>query len=96
MTDEQRIAAISINLLRIAEWYYKDPARNSNACHRYLEQSLALSAQVHAPEAQEYLRQLKQLSLQSRAEPVAHTAERFLTLGVLLQNPERWLNVPAP
>lgn len=91
MTDQQRVAAISMNLLRIAEWYYKDPARNSALCQRYLEQSLALGTQVQSPEAREYLQRLKTLSLQSRAEPVAHTAERFLTLGVLLQHPERWI-----
>lgn len=91
MTDAQRVAAISVNLLRIAEWYYKDPARNSALCQRYLEQSLALGRQVQAPEVQEYIRQLEQLSLQPSAEPVAHTAERFLTFGVLLQHPERWM-----
>lgn len=91
MTDPQRVAAISMNLLRIAEWYYKDPARNSALCQRYLEQSRALSARVQAPDAREYLQRLETLSLQPRAEPVAHTAERFLTLGVLLQHPERWM-----
>lgn len=91
MTDEQRIAAISMNLLRIAEWSYKDPVRNSALCQRYLEQSRALSAQVRSPEAQEYLQRLEKLSLPSSAEPVARTAERFLTLGVLLQHPERWM-----
>jgi hypothetical protein len=91
MTDPQRVAAISVNLLRIAEWYYKDPARNGALCQRYLEQAHALSTQVHAPEARAYLQRLEALSLSSSAEPVAHTAERFLTLGVLLQHPERWM-----
>ena len=91
MTDPQRVAAISVNLLRIAEWYYKDPARNGTLCQRYLEQSLALCTQVQAPEAREYLQRLETLSLQTSAESVAHTAERFLTLGVLLQHPERWM-----
>jgi hypothetical protein len=91
MTDVQRIAAISVNLLRIAEWYYKDPAQNVAICQRYLEQSRALRAQVHAVEAEHYLRQLDRLSLPSPDTSIAHAAERFLTLGVLLQHPEHWM-----
>jgi len=86
MTDEHRLAAISINLLRIAEWYYKDPERNGTVCQQYLEQSKALAARVQAPLAQPYLQQVHLLSLPAGGEPIAHTAERFLTLGVILQH----------
>jgi len=91
MTDQQCLTAISVNLLRIAEWYYKNPQQNAALCQRYLEQSLELGTQVRVPEAQEYVQRLQQLSLGPSDESVSRIAERFLTLGVLLQHPERWL-----
>jgi hypothetical protein len=90
MTDAQRVAAISVNLLRISEWYAKDAAANMPLCQRFLQQSNVLARQIHSPNAQPYLRRLADLSLPG-SEPVLHTAERFLTLGVLLQHPERWM-----
>jgi hypothetical protein len=91
MTDVQRVAAMSMNLLRISEWYYKNPRQNAALCQRHFEQALALGAPVRTPAAQPYLQQLRQLSFQPGPESSTHCAERFLTFGVLLQHPERWM-----
>ncbi|MDP3996874.1 MAG: hypothetical protein Q8P73_00005 [bacterium] len=88
MTDIDLVQAISVNLLRLAEWYYKDPEGNAVICERYLDQSKKLSQQVKTPKAQPFLAKLQKLSLSDSSE---HTAERFLTLGVLLQHPQAWI-----
>jgi len=52
MTEIDLVQAISVNLLRLAEWYYKDPVGNAVICERYLDQSKKLSQQVKTPKAQ--------------------------------------------
>ena len=81
MTDEQKIQSISVNLLRIAEWHYKDPEGNAAVCKRQLEQSKELAKQVPSSKL---LSQVDSLSLET-GESVGRQAERCLTLGVLLQ-----------
>ena len=90
MTDTQRLGAISMNLVRISALYYKDQKNTVEICQRFLDQAKRLAAEVQIPAVQPYLRQLHLLSLQPGDESVTHTAERFLTLGSLLQDPEHW------
>ncbi len=85
MTEKDIIQAISINMLRMAQWYYKDPQSSQAICERYLEQSRELSKKVTAPSAQPALDRLRDIDFSS-AEPHQRTAERCLTVGVLLQH----------
>lgn len=91
MTQQDIVQAISINLLRMAEWYYKDPSGNMVVCERYLDQSRQLAKQVTISTAQAYLARVDAISFSSTDEPHEHVAERCLTLGVLLQHPHRWM-----
>jgi len=91
VNEHQTIAAISINLLRIAQWHYLDPLGNADTCQRYLDQSKQLAAQVTSPQARPYLDAMLELDFTSSSDTTEHQAERFLTLGVLLQHPEKWL-----
>lgn len=93
MKDVDLLQAISINLLRVGEWYYKDPAGNKAICQRYLDQSKQLARQVRHKPAHVHLKQLAQLSLDC-SEAAACQAERCLTLGVILQHPEHLLAAP--
>ncbi len=83
MTEETIIQAISVNLLRMSEWYYKDATNNKAVCERYLLQSKKLAQQITNVQAKKYTDQLETISF-SDTEVPAKTAERFLTLGVLL------------
>lgn len=91
MNEHQTIAAISINLLRIAQWHYLDPKGNVDTCQRYLDQSKQLARHVTSPQARTHLDTMAKLDFESSSESTEHQAERFLTLGVLLQHPEKWL-----
>jgi len=91
MNEHQTISAISINLLRIAQWHYLDPEGNADTCQRYLDQSKLLAQQVTAQQARIYLDAITKLELTSPNVSSSHQAERFLTLGVILQHPEKWL-----
>lgn len=92
MTDNDLVQAISVNLLRMAEWYYQDPKQNIIVCQRYLQQSKQLSEKVTNDAAKPYLAQVRALTFPFQEEP-AKTAERFLTLGVILQHPEKWMHI---
>lgn len=85
MTEELIIQSISVNLLRISEWYYKDSTNNKAVCERYLMQSKKLAQQITNSKAKKYTDQLEAISF-SDTETPAKTAERFLTLGVLLHH----------
>lgn len=83
MTEDAIIQAISVNLLRMSEWYYKDPKNNAAVCERYLMQSKKMAEQITSPSAKKYMDQLERISISEQEVP-SRTAERFLTLGVLL------------
>lgn len=85
MDEKNIIKAISTNLLRMSEWYYKDPKKNVGACERYLAQSKKLAQQITNGLAKKYTDQLEIITLPG-IEPSEKTAERFLTLGVLLHH----------
>jgi hypothetical protein len=85
MTEKDIIQAISINMLRMAEWYYKDPRLYKKTCQRYLAQSQELRRKVTAPSVQSVLDRLNDINFSS-PEPHERTAERCLTVGVLLQH----------
>lgn len=85
MIEKLIIQSISVNLLRMSEWYYKDPKKNIGVCERYLQQSKKLAQQITNSSAKKYTDQLETISF-SNAEAPAKTAERFLTLGVLLHH----------
>jgi hypothetical protein len=91
MTEDDLVQAISVNLLRMAQWYYKDPEQSAVVCERYLQQSKQLSERVTNDTAKPYLIQLRSLTLSAQEQP-AKMAERFLTLGVILQHPEKWMH----
>jgi len=90
MTEEHAIQAISVNLLRLSLWYYKDPEANRQLCQRYLQQSKQLGENISSPQVRPYIAKLQSLHL-SGSESPARTAERFLTLGVLMQHPQKWM-----
>jgi hypothetical protein len=90
MTEYEIVEAINMNLLRISQWYYTDPKQNLRICDRYLQQSQQLSEQVTNDKAKPYLAQVRALTLAAENDP-AKTAERCLTLGVILQHPEKWM-----
>ncbi|OGY35245.1 MAG: hypothetical protein A3D99_01070 [Candidatus Andersenbacteria bacterium RIFCSPHIGHO2_12_FULL_45_11] len=83
MTEEIIIQSISVNLLRMSEWYFKDSKNNRAVCERYLMQSKKLAQQITNSGAKKYTDQLETISF-STTEAPEKTAERFLTLGVLL------------
>ncbi len=85
MTEQDTIKAISANLLRMSEWYYKDSTNNKAVCERYLLQSKKIAQQITNVKAKKYTDQLETISFSSTEAP-AKTAERFLTLGVLLHH----------
>lgn len=85
MTEELIIQSISVNLLRMSEWYYKDPKNNVGVCEKYLQQSKKLAQQVTNSKAKKYTDKLQTVSLSS-TEATEKIAERFLTLGVLLHH----------
>lgn len=85
MTEEMIIQSISVNLLRMSEWYYKDPKNNTAVCERYLIQSKKLAQQIKNARAKKYTDKLETISLPVN-EASEKTAERFLTLGVLLHH----------
>lgn len=93
MTEQDIVQAISINLLRMAEWYYKDPKGNLTLCQRYLDQSRQLRKNVKSVSAQALLQRLDAINFSVQDEPYEHIAERCLTLGVMLQHPHRWMKV---
>lgn len=86
MTEHEIVQAISLNLLRISQWYYLDPSGSKALCERYLDQSKQLSKKVTSVSLQELLREVNSLSLNDPHLSHAHRAERCLTLGVLLSS----------
>ncbi len=84
MTDHDIVQAISVNLLRMSQWYYLDPTGNKELCERYLDQSKQLSKQVTGSSIQTLLDQVHALRFDESDPSFEHQAERCLTLGVIL------------
>ena len=86
MNDQAILQSISVNLLRMSQWYYADPVGNKALCEVYLKQSKQLAKQAENAPATPFLDQVANLSIEEDSSHNEHLAEQFLTLGVLLQS----------
>ena len=86
MTNQSIIQSISINLLRMSQWYHIDPVGNRALCEVYLSQSKQLADQADNLPVIPFLDQVANLAIEEDFSHNEHLAEQFLTLGVLLQS----------